>query len=306
MVYTPGNAMVRANFATLMKKVPEIYELIYKEIKRRPAIYSQICDVGTMDRQTITLNVIGGLGDWTSGTEGDEFAYSPFAQGTEVSIVATKYKKAFDITWEMQEDNQWSGVMQDASEMGVGAYNIVEQAVANLYNNSFTSGAGADGAHLCDPDGHNLINSSDTGYNTETVSLSPTGLSEMRQMAWDVTDEAGIRMLVDPDTIIVPTELETLTEEILKSTLKSGTDKNDINVFSKKYKIIVNPFLTSATAYWLIDSTSRALPKFLWRNKPVFKTKIEQFSDNALVQGKMRFGTGYNAWQGVFGSLGTA
>ena len=244
MAYVSGNANLRASFATLMKKVPEIFELLYNELKRRPQIYNQICEIGTMDRKTITLNVLGGLGSWSSKSEGAEYSYANFAQGTEVTVTATTYANAFDISQEMQEDNQWAKAMSNASEMAQGAYDVVETAAATLYNNAFTSGTGADGNYLCDPAGHNLINSSETGYNAETAALSPTGLSEMKQLGWDVVDDANIRVFSDYKVLLIPPELETTAKEIMTSQFYPySTDRGD-NIWKGTYDIVVDPFLT--------------------------------------------------------------
>ena len=190
--------------------------------------------------------------------------------------------------------------------MAAGGKSIVESVASTPFDNAFTSGTGSDGSYLCVTN-HNLINSGSTGSNALTTPLSAEGLEAAYILGRNVVDDANVIIRTQYDTLLIPEDLERKAEELMMSVLNPETGNNAINVYKGKIKnIVVCPYLSSASAWFLIDSSSQRRPKFFWRLKPEFHVVTHPTSLNALMIARERFSTIFAGWQGVIGSTGAA
>lgn len=64
-------------------------------------------------------------------------------------------------------------------------------------------------------------------------------------------DHRGQRITLVPDFIMVPPALESLARRIVESPQLQGTPNNDINPNAGRYEVIVNPYMTSSTGWFL-------------------------------------------------------
>jgi len=304
--YTSTNANKTASFASLMKSFPELRKAFFDQFNMMPALLDNFLVMESSSKKTETENTIGGRGEWSSKSEGAEFTFGDYAQGTEVQYTHTTYAEAFDVTEEMIEDNQWKGIMKAAKEMARGGYAAKENNGADVLNNAFSSGTGADGSYLCVTD-HNLINSGETGSNALTTALSADGLEDAYVLADNIVNEANIIVPTNFTTLVVPPALRRIAEELKGSDKSPHNANNQINVYKNEIdKIIVDPYLSSATAWFLIDPSTEARGKFFWRVKPQFRNDSDVYSQNFLMKARERFSYGHTDWQGVIGSTGAA
>jgi phage major head subunit gpT-like protein len=305
MATNPTTALVRSGFASLMKAEPELREIYYNEYKRLPELFPQYMLMDTSDRKTETENVIGNMSEWTSHTEGEDYTYNAITQGTEVTVTHTTYSNGFSVSQELMEDNQWGAIMRGPQEMAAGGKSIAESGASTPFDNAFTSGTGSDGSYLCVTD-HNLINSALTGSNAITNALSADGLEAAFIQASNTVDDGGVIINTNFDTLFVPPALRRTALELTQSALTPFSNNNATNIYKGMInKVVVCPYLASSTAWFLIDSSSRRRPKFFWRVRPQFNVTTQPSSLNSLMTGRLRFGTLFAGWQGVFGSTGT-
>jgi hypothetical protein len=101
----------------------------------------------------------------------------------------------------------------------------------------------------------------------------------------------------------VPIDLEKTAHLIVDSSLRQGTADNDANFYKGSLKIISWIYLTSTTAWFLVDSKLKELNWF-WRIKPEFKQDDAFDTDEALFKTRMRLSKGFSDWRGVWGSAG--
>jgi phage major head subunit gpT-like protein len=305
--YTPASANVEASFASLLKSFPEVRNVFFDEFKMYPSLYNQFLDVETSKKKYEIENTVGGRPKWSSKSEAAEYTFGDYAQGTEVTYTHTTYADAFDVSEEMDEDNEHKKVMNSAREMARGGYAAVEDSAADVLNNGFSGGTtGADGSQLFASD-HDLINSVSTGDNALTTALGVDGLKDAYELADKIVNEAGIYVPVEYKTLIVPPELRQTAEELVNSTLTPFTSNNATNVYKNRItKIVVNPYLSSTTAWFLVSESLKKKGKFFWRVKPQFKPGVDQYSGNFLYKARERFSAGHTDWQGAIGSTGVA
>jgi len=304
--YTPGSANVRSSFASLMKNFPELRKAFYDNFKMLPPLLDHFLVMENSTKSTETENTIGGRGEWSSKSEAAEYTFGDYAQGTEKVYTHTTYAEAFDVTQELIEDNQWSSIMKTAKEMARGGYSAKENNGADVLNNAFSSGTGTDGSYLCVTT-HNLINSGSTGSNALTTPLSADGLEAAYVIADNIVNEANIIIPTNFTTLVVPPSLRREAEELKGSDKTPSNANNAINVYKNEItKIVVDPYLSSSTAWFLVDTSTEARGKFFWRVKPQFISDKSPYSDNLLMKARERFSYGHTDWQGCIGSTGAA
>lgn len=304
--YTSTDALLRSAFSnSLVLAFPELQKVYFDEFKRWPELYSKYTFVDTSDMQTYSANTVGELPIWASKSEGAEYTYSNSAQGTRVDITPTTYHGAFDISEELMEDNLWKPILSGTAALATSGKVIVEDVCADLLNNAFSGGtAGTDGGDLCSSS-HDLINSGSTGDNADTAAFDADGLEALYLLADNVVDEANKFVLPNYDTLVIPPALRREAEEMVGSTLTPESNNNAINIYRNKIKtVVVNPYLSSATAWFLVDSASPHKGVTIWRKRPMFRMREDTHSGNPLFIGRLRLGTGHFNWQGILGSTG--
>jgi len=203
------------------------------------------------------------------------------------------------------EDNEWGNILKAAREMARSGEANVEDQASNDYDNAFTSGTGTDGSYLCVTN-HNLINSGSTGSNALTTTLSAAGLNEALILGMNTVGENNIIVQTNFDTLLVGPTLMKTARELMESDKTPESASNAVNTFKGKItKLVVNPYISSTTAYFLLDSSSENRPQFFWRVRPMFRELKDQHSGNSLMQARQRMSNGFATWQGVIGSTGT-
>ena len=313
--YNPANMNQRSDVASMMKARPYLRMISLDAFNRLPAIYDKVFNVKNSTLSVERENTTGLGGQWALLAEKAEHAYSNIDEGTEISYTIVTYADAIDLSVEMVDDNQWKEAFQGAKLLGRGAYSALEDACATVYDNAFTSGTGADGTYLCNAS-HNLINSTSTGDNLLTDVLDSTGLKNAFAQGRKVVNESGIFIPMFYDTLLVPPELEEIAIQLCVNEAKPGTANRDINTFNKNSyeasnyssrikKIIVNPYLSSTTAWFLIASMAEEKPTVYMRQPVSFNLERDPHTNAYLHQGRMRFAPGFTNWQGVQGSTGT-
>ncbi len=117
-------------------------------------------------------------------------------------------------------------------------------------------------------------------------------------------DDRGQLVSVNPDTILVPPELEDEAYEVVQSVNKSGEASNTINyVKSIVSNVVVWDYLTDANNWFVIDS---ALAKLYlnWLDRVGLEFEMDPTSDfrlEARFRGYMRYSFGWSDWRWCYG-----
>jgi len=180
---------------------------------------------------------------------------------------------------------------------------------AAIINASFTGTAGADSKPLVGDD-HPHENAESGNWDNEgTGALTPANLQALRLLARKMTNELGAPDPVMPKALLVPPDLEQKAREYTAlGRGKPDTDFNQPNVLITDYAIIVSPWLTSTTAYWLVgDKTGveRGLIEVIledWNIKNNTPANADILIDKRVACNKA---FGYYLSKNIYGSLGT-
>lgn len=296
-------AAYRSNFAVLL--TPGFREIFNDKFQEVPMIYDKVFHVDDSVKDTERDSAISGFGLAVQTGEGAPISYEDPVQGYTTTYIHLKYTKGFKVTREMFEDDLYNIMKKRPAALGRTMRRTAENQAALVFVNGFnTANAGGDGKPLFStvhprPDGgSSQSNASSTGLTLSEQNLE-TAIIAMRGQL----DDKGQIIDVYPRTLLVPKELRKTAHLIVDSPMRQGTADNDANYYKDDFKIIDWLYLTSTTAWFLIDPGVHELTWF-WRRRAEFKDDELFDSEFAVYKSTMRLSRGWSDWRGVWGSKG--
>lgn len=294
----------RALFGDLL--TPGFREIFYEKFKQQEMVMDSIFHINTSEKADEKDSSVSGFGLAVQVAEGAPIDYEDPVQGYDTTYSHVKYVKGFKITQEMYDDDLYNIMNKRPAALGSAMRRTAENQAASVFNNAFsTSYLGADSDPLAStlhgrPDG----GSNQSNASATAVTLSETNLETGRIAMANQLDDKGQIIDVSADTLLVPLALEKTAHQIVDSTLRQGTADNDMNFNKGRFNIKVWKFLTSTTAWFLLDSSNHELNWF-WRKRPEFKQDELFDTEVAVYKSSMRLSKGWSDWRGVWGSQGT-
>lgn len=280
----------------------KIFDDNYKEVDR---VFTQIFRVNNSTKQDEKDSAISGFGLLDVKPAGQPIKYEDPVQGYDVLYTHVTYAKGFKIDKELYDDDQYNVMNKKPQALGRAARRTEETQAANLFNNGFsTSQLGGDGkplfstAHPRSDGGSSQSNASSTSVPFSETNYRTTKLAMRRQL-----DEKGMKIEVMPRILLVPIDLEDAANIVFNSKLRSGTADNDLNPYLNEVKVIPWIYLTSSTAWYLLDPDQHQINWF-WREKLNFEQDKAFETDQALFKVRERFSKGFSDWRGTYGSQG--
>lgn len=295
-------ASYRANFGDLLE--PGLRKIFDDEFKDIPEVFSSIFHVQNSERDVERDSGVTGFSLLTQTAEGGPITYEDPIQMYDVSYVHVKYTKGFKVSEELVEDDRYNVINKKPKALARSARRTAEYLAAQVFNNAFSSGTGGDGKYLLSVShpradgGTAQSNASGSGVTLTETNLN-TGLLAMRGQL----DDKGMKIGVKASKIVVGPALEKTAQILTQSTLRSGTADNDYNYYKGIVDVVSWDWLTSTTAWFLIDSSVHQLNWF-WRVRPEFKQDSSFDTGMALFKVRMRASRGWSDWRGVWGSKG--
>lgn len=198
-----------------------------------------------------------------------------------------------------------------AQEAGYSAKQLPDEIDAELKNGAFL-GLCYDGQYFYDVDhpvaGASVSNRSAAVLSAATMALAAASYGAARTAIMTFKDEEGRPLNLIGDTLEVPPALETVGKMLLEMDKLADDTPNP---YKGTAKLLVNPRLTSSTA-WFLHVTSRPVKPFIYqeRKAPVFVQQTDAQADDVFMRKEFKFGAearaagGYAFWQLSFGSTG--
>jgi len=295
-------ASLRANFGDLLE--PALRKIFDDKFTEMPEVYASIFHVNSSDTDVERDSAVSGFGLLTETSEGGAISYEDPVQMYDVSYVHLKYTKGFKVSEELVEDDRYNIIKKKPAALAKACRRTSEYLAATVFNNAFSSGVGGDGKYLLSTahpradGGTAQSNASSSGITLTEANLN-TALLAMRGQL----DDKGMKIGVKADTIIVPPALEKTAQILTNSQLRPGTADNDFNYYQGLLKVVSWDWLSSSTAWFLLDSSEHELNWF-WRVRPEFKQDNSFDTGMALFKARMRASKGWSDWRGVWGSEG--
>jgi phage major head subunit gpT-like protein len=280
-------------------------------------------DIGTEDERWAQFT---GFPQWQRKLLGDNVAYASISQGYEVTITPAEYSLAFTIEQSTEEDDQHGLLGTNlSSALAESGKETWETLAAAPFNNPTSTSAFSPWqtstsatASGSSPDGVALLSTlhpivtggvyPNTPASQCSLSLSALSASKLRLRR--MQGAHGQNWALQPESLVVPSDLEEITDQILGSEKVPFTADNTINSVRKGLTKKVWSRLTGTTSWYVF---AKKAPKpgargfgavCLWRVRPSFDRDGEFNSGDRLYKGRARVGFGNWDWRGIDGSFG--
>jgi hypothetical protein len=187
------------------------------------------------------------------------------------------------------------------------AYTKQVKAAAVINNGFSNSYPGGDGVALFSTQ-HPLV-SGGTNSNTPATQsdLNETSLENavIQIAAW--TDERDLLIAAKPRKLIVPSALQFVATRLLETSLRVGTNDNDINALKNNGSIpegyTINHYLTDTNAWFLTTDVPNGMKYFI--RTPLSNSMDGDFdTGNVRYKSRERYSFGFSDPLGMFGSQG--
>jgi len=244
------------NFSKAM--LPGISQWYGIDYKAFPKYTDKMFDV--VKSEKLYEEIVGAVGPglFLEKTEGDGVKFD-YAQQGVINLVYNKtWALGLQFTQEVLEDNQYSQLAILSKEAGrylaKSAAKTQETLSGNFYVNMFTTLHG---------DGVYQISASHPMVKGGTFSNTPAVACDLSEVALEqaiidirrLTDDAGTRINLIAESIIVAPENEFEIGRILQSVLQSDSANNNLNILKASGSfpkgVTVNPYLTSGKQWFI-------------------------------------------------------
>lgn len=251
-----------------------------------------------------------GFGQHEETAELQNIPFEDRVPGWEVTYTHRKYSKGASISQEMIDDEKWGIVKKTPKALALSKMRTLEQMGADVLNYGFVAGGGGK-ALFTGGDSQALFATAHVNRqgdivqsNKITTALSQSALQTVSSAMKKRLDSKGQIIEFMPSKLIVPTELEYTAKIILETAQNVGTNYNDINPMKDSLSLVVWPYLTSSTAWFVSDSDMNELNFFIRSDEGVQGPKWNFDNDSAKWKSVVRSSCGFSDWMSCYGSVG--
>ena len=297
--------------AQLLKELlPGLNALFGLEYARYGEEHKDIYEIEKSERSFEEETKLSGFSAAPVKNEGQAIAYDNAQEAFTARYNHETIALGFSITEEAIEDNLYDSLSARYTKGLARAMSYTKQVKgASVLNNGFSSSyLGGDGVSLFST-AHPLVNG---GTNSNTPStqadLNETSLEAavIQIAAW--TDERGLLIAAKPRKLIIPPTLQFVATRLLETSLRVGTNNNDINALKNNGSIpegyAINHFLTDVNAWFLTTDVPNGLKMF--ERTPLQNSMDGDFdTGNVRYKSRERYSFGWSDPLGVFGSSGS-
>jgi hypothetical protein len=292
----------RGAFAQLL--APGLRQVIFDDLAMHGEEYTQIFNVYPSEKAYEEEQLVAGLGSVPTKPEGEAIRYDEPIQGGSLRYTHQSYGLGFQVTREMWDDDQYGIMRRVSQDFAGGMRQTVEATFANVLNNSFTSQNTIDGETLFNTAHPLLGGSTYSNRSASDIALSISGMQEILILFEKMVNERGLIRRMVPQKLLIPVDLQFKAGEILFSSYKPYTGNNEVNVMQGRLDPMVNHYLTSTTAWFVLSANTEHTLQGFWRIKPQFDSQDDFDTKGAKYSVYFRFSAGVTNWHGAAGSDG--
>lgn len=283
---------------------PGIREWFMLGAQRRQALAPRLFDFLPSVKSSEHMRGVGAIAPdaWEDFAVSGVPASVSFDQGYKKTFTHQTYMVELPIQKELIEDNQYSDVIDAASQLGDSAALKREVDAASVFNNAASASyLGADGVALASdshPNGPTVSGTQDNNF--AATALTKANVAVVREAMMAFTDDRGSKLAVTPNILLVPPALEDEALEIAKSINDPSTANNTINPQYGRFEVVAWHYLTSSTTWFMIDSVlMRQSLKWFDRIPLSIYLKQADTSVFATYIARMRYSYGWRDWRWV-------
>jgi hypothetical protein len=298
--------------AQLLKELlPGLNALFGMEYARYGEEHKEIYETETSERSFEEETKLSGFSAAPVKNEGSAIAYDNAQEAWTARYNHETIALGFSLTEEAIEDNLYDSLSARYTKGLARAMAYTKQVkAANVLNNGFTNSAqyyGGDNVPLFSAS-HPLV----SGGVNSNIPSTPADLNEtslenavIQIAAW--TDERGLLIAAKPKKLVVPPALQFVSTRLLETSLRVGTNDNDINALKNNGSIpegyTINHFLTDTNAWFLTTDVPNGMKHFI--RSPLANSMDGDFdTGNVRYKSRERYSFGWSDPLGMYGSIG--
>ena len=288
---------------------PGLNALFGMEYSRYENQHAEIFTTESSDRAFEEEVMLSGFGAAPTKSEGSAVNFDDANEAYTARYNHETIALAFSITEEAVEDNLYDRLSSRYTRALARSMAHTKQVkAAAVLNNAFDSTVtGGDGKELCATD-HPLTNGSTFANEPSTAAdLNETSLEDALINIAGFVDERGLKVALRGMKLIVPRQLQFVSERLMVSNLRVGTADNDVNAIRSMGMLpdgyAVNDFLTDPDAFFIMTDAPRG---FIHFERVPLSTQMEADFDtgNMRFKARERYSFGFSDPRCVFGSEG--
>jgi hypothetical protein len=297
--------------AQLLKELlPGLNALFGLEYARYGEEHKEIYEIETSERSFEEETKLSGFSAAPVKNEGSAIAYDNAQEAWTARYNHETIALGFSLTEEAIEDNLYDSLSARYTKGLARAMAYTKQVKsAAVLNNGFSAAyTGGDGVALFST-AHPLVSG---GVNSNTPStqadLNETSLEAavIQIAAW--TDERGLLIAAKPKKLVIPPALQFVATRLLETSLRVGTNNNDINAIKNNGSIpegyTQNHYLTDTNAWFLTTDVPNGMKMFV--RTPLANSMDGDFdTGNVRYKSRERYSFGWSDPLGMFGSSGS-
>jgi hypothetical protein len=292
----------RGNFAQLL--APGLRQIIFDDLADHPEEYSQLFNIYPSEKAFEEEQLVAGLGSVPVKPEGEAIKFDEPIQGGSLRYTHQSYGLGFQVTREMWDDDKYGIMRKVSNDFAGGIRQTLEAAYANVFNNGFSTQKTIDGETFFNTAHPLLGGSTYSNRASASLALSVSGMQEILLLFEKMVNERGLLKRMVPMQLLIPVDLQFKAGEILWSSYKPYTGNNEVNVMQGRLDPIVNHYLTSSTAWFVLSGKSDHTLQGFWRIHPQFESQDDFDTKGAKYSTYFRFSCGVTNWHGAAGSAG--
>jgi hypothetical protein len=271
--------------------------------------WNKLFDVYSSKRNFEEDVAISNFGLLSQKSELAPVVYDTMRQGYTSRYTHITYALGFMVSRELVDDNLYSEIsLKKATMLAMSARQTKEIIAANVYNRAFNASyTFGDGSAILVNNHSNISGGTYSNILTTAANLSEAAVEQALIDIRKYLDDRGNRINVAPESLILPVDLEFEAERIFKSPGRVGTPNNDINAIKAIGRfpsgIVLNPFLTSTTAWFVRTNVPEGMKHFK-RRAMEFTTDNDFDTENAKFKCTERYSFGVSDPKALYGTPG--
>jgi hypothetical protein len=297
--------------AQLLKELlPGLNALFGMEYARYGEEHKEIYETEASERSFEEETKLSGFSAAPVKNEGAAIAYDNAQEAWTTRYNHETIALGFSITEEAIEDNLYDSLSARYTKGLARAMAYTKQVkAAAVINNGFSANyIGGDGVPLFST-AHPLVSGGSNSNRPATAAdLNETSLEAavIQIAAW--TDERGLLIAAKPRKLIVPPALQFVATRLLETSLRVGTNDNDINALKNNGSIpegyTINHYLTDTNGWYLTTDVPNGLKHFV--RSPLANSMDGDFdTGNVRYKARERYSFGWSDPLGMYGSPGS-
>ena len=298
--------------AQLLKELlPGLNALFGMEYARYGEEHKEIYETETSERSFEEETKLAGFTAAPVKNEGSAIAYDNAQEAWTARYNHETIAQGFSITEEAIEDNLYDSLSARYTKSLARSMAYTKQVKsAAILNNGFTNTAqyyGGDGVPLFSS-AHPLVSGgTNSNIPSTAADLNETSLENavIQIAAW--TDERDLLIAARPRKLIIPPSLQFVATRFLETSLRVGTNDNDLNALKNNGSIpegyAINHFLTDTNAWFLTTDVPNGMKHFV--RSPLANSMDGDFdTGNVRYKARERYSFGWSDPLGMYGSQG--